>query len=145
MKTGKILHFNITNLIRISKPVMSFVQPLYGIRGIDSAYHAARFVSLFQYVPEMLPTKDERAEVWHSFHTFIAQGFGDVEDHSTLLCSLLLGFGLDAYICVGNSGDGPHLWVMSRIFNDASKTYKIKFWESLTGQRYLQRNNFSLR
>ena len=112
---------------------MTFVRPLIGIRGIDSAFHAARFVSLFQYIPEMLPTKDQRAEIWHSFHTFIAQGYGDVEDHATLLCSLLLGFGLDAYICIGTSGDGPHIWVMTRIFKDESKTYKVKYWESLTG------------
>lgn len=29
------------------------------------------------------------------------QGAGDVEDHAVLLCSLLLGFGMDAFVCVG--------------------------------------------
>jgi len=42
-----------------------------------------------------------RLDVWHSLHTFIAQRSGDVQEHAVLLCSLLLGFGLDAYVCVG--------------------------------------------
>ena len=42
-----------------------------------------------------------RMEVWNHFHTFLSLGRGDCEDHAILLCSLLLGFGLDAYVCVG--------------------------------------------
>lgn len=67
---------------------------------------------------------------------------GDVEDHAMLLCSLLLGFGLDAWICIGTTGEGAHAWVMT-INNEAeskssklSKMHggrKITFWESLTG------------
>ncbi|XP_067367603.1 centrosomal protein of 76 kDa isoform X2 [Channa argus] len=58
---------------------------------------------------------------------------GDCEDHATLLCSLLLGFGLDAYVCVGTKAKGvPHTWVLTR-GTDGS----ITFWESLTAHRYL--------
>jgi len=42
----------------IQKPVMSFVRPLYGIRGIDSPFHAARFVSLFPYITDLIPGKE---------------------------------------------------------------------------------------
>lgn len=58
---------------------------------------------------------------------------GDCEDHATLLCSLLLGFGLDAYVCVGTKAKGtPHTWVLTR-GTDGS----ITFWESLTAHRSL--------
>lgn len=56
---------------------------------------------------------------------------GDCEDHTTLLCSLLLGFGLDAYVCVGTKAKvTPHTWVLTR-GTDGS----ITFWESLTAHR----------
>lgn len=56
---------------------------------------------------------------------------GDCEEHCTLLCSLLLGFGLEAYVCVGTKGKGvAHTWVMTCATDGA-----ITFWESLTGQR----------
>ena len=55
----------------------------------------------------------------------------DVEDHSTLLCSLLLGYGLEAYVCVGSKEQGlAHCWVATL---GAEGT--VTFWESLTGQR----------
>ena len=57
--------------------------------------------------------------------------FQDVEDHAVLLCSLLLGFGLDAYVCIGTKVKGlTHCWVLT-IASDGS----ILFWESLTAQR----------
>lgn len=56
---------------------------------------------------------------------------GDCEDHATLLCSLLLGFGLDAYVCVGTNAKGaPHAWVLTRGCDGT-----VTFWESLTAQR----------
>ena len=57
----------------------------------------------------------------------------DCEDHALLLCSLLLGFGLDAYVCVGTKGRGSvHSWVMT-----ISTEGLVTFWESLTGHRYV--------
>lgn len=46
--------------------------------------------------------------IWNTCHTFLSLGKGDLENHVLLLCSLLLGFGLDAYVCVGTvcSGGG---------------------------------------
>ncbi|XP_044282379.1 centrosomal protein of 76 kDa isoform X2 [Varanus komodoensis] len=58
---------------------------------------------------------------------------GDCEDHANLLCSLLLGFGLDAFVCVGTKAKGvPHTWVMTCGIDGI-----ITFWESLTGHRYI--------
>ena len=58
----------------------------------------------------------------------------DVEEHATLLCSLLLGFGLDAYVVVGTKSKGQaHTWVMT-----LGSEGGVTFWESITGQRYVQ-------
>ncbi|KAJ7418400.1 Centrosomal protein of 76 kDa [Willisornis vidua] len=72
-------------------------------------------------------------------HGFLACGpmqiEGDCEDHSNLLCSLLLGFGLEAFVCVGTKAKGvPHTWVMT-----CGTDGTITFWESLTGHRYIHR------
>jgi len=65
-------------------------------------------------------------------HSFLARGKGDVEDHCVLLCSLLLGFGLDAYVCIGTKAKGiSHAWVVT-INPDGT----VLFWESLTAQRH---------
>ena len=48
-----------------------------------------------------------------------------------LLCSLLLGFGLDAYVCVGAKAKGAaHTWVVTLGVDGL-----VTFWESLTGHR----------
>lgn len=59
-----------------------------------------RFVSLlpFQRRPSV---GEQRAQSWNSPHAFLAAGRGDASDHALLLCSFLLGFGLDAFVCVG--------------------------------------------
>lgn len=57
----------------------------------------------------------------------------DCEDHAILLCSLLLGFGLDAYVCVGTKSKGSvHAWVAT-----ISIEGTVVFWESLNGHRYV--------
>jgi len=71
--------------------------------------------------------------------SFLARGCGDSEDHAVLLCNLLIGFGLDAYVCVGTNGEGSHAWVMQRSQvpspSGVKKSPKIVFWESLTGAK----------
>ena len=70
---------------------------------------------------------------------FLARGCGDCEDHAVLLCNLLIGFGLDCYVCVGTNGEGSHAWVMQRQMLASPSGVKSKprviFWESLTGQK----------
>lgn len=56
-----------------------------------------------------------------------------MEEHATLLCSLLLGFGMDAYVCIGLSSDGPHYWVLTRMISKNVPIYT--YWETLTGGR----------
>lgn len=115
------------------KPSNCLISPIVVGRAINTPYEAARFVSLIPFERRENPG-GEKIEIWHSMHSFLAMRKGDVEDHVTLLCSLLLGFGLDAYIASGIAINGPHLWVITRNKID-SKNYDVVFWESLTGQR----------
>ena len=109
------------------QPVCALVQPLKCNRMLDSPLHAARFVSLIPQERVEVPG-GARVETWYSMHTFLSKGAGDTEDHAVLLCSFLLGFGLDAYVCLGASGEGSHAWVMTR-------GRKIQLWETINGQR----------
>ena len=133
----KIFGENETSVFR---PVLAYVRPLTNLKGIESPYHAARFVGLIPYKRSETPG-GERRETWHSFNTFLGLGYGDCEDHAALLCSMLLGFGLDAYVVIGYSTDGPHVWVLTRMIQrtpTGSEIRKYTFWESLTGQKYDQ-------
>jgi centrosomal protein CEP76 len=57
----------------------------------------------------------DKVEIWHSMQSFLARGCGDCEDHAVILCNLLIGFGLDVYLCVGTNGEGSHAWVMQKV------------------------------
>lgn len=94
---------------RIFVHVCKYVHPLFNTRGIDSPFHALRFVSLVTYEEESINSKS----LCKRFHTLLSSGEGSVIDHCHLLCSLLLGFGLTAYVCTGYSVKGEHSWVMT--------------------------------
>jgi centrosomal protein CEP76 len=68
-----------------------------------------------------------------SFGSSSLKGCGDSEDHAVLLCNLLLGFGLDAYVAIGTNSEGSHAWVLTR--RQAGGKAKVDFWESLTGTK----------
>ncbi|XP_034029760.1 centrosomal protein of 76 kDa isoform X2 [Thalassophryne amazonica] len=117
----------------VSRPVCSYVRVLRAGRILESPRQAARFVSLLAHEKAPVVGGGGRQEQWSTVMAFLSRGKGDCEDHATLLCSLLLGFGLDAYVCVGTKARvGPHTWVLTR-----STDGSITFWESLTAHRYL--------
>ena len=133
---------------RSQKCVCTFVSPLRADRCLDSPLHAARFVRLIPYVKDVR-VGGQRTEIWHSAHTILHKRAGDLEDHALLLCSLLLGFGLDAYVAIGTTHEkGAHIWVVTRGSAGAppsegssgapggAAASGIVFWESLTGQRF---------
>lgn len=91
-------------------PVVSYVTPLVTNRAIDSPAEAARFVSL---LPTVTPSESigigassARREIWPSLHSIIAAKATSIEGRAVLLCSLLLGFGLDAYVAIGTRTEG---------------------------------------
>ncbi|XP_031724425.1 centrosomal protein of 76 kDa isoform X2 [Anarrhichthys ocellatus] len=120
-----------------NRPTCSYVRVLRAGRLLESPRQAARFVSLLAHekAPMVGGGGGGKQEQWCSLMAFLCRGKGDCEDHAALLCSLLLGFGLDAYVCVGTKAKAtPHTWVLTR-GTDGS----ITFWESLTAHRYLHR------
>jgi centrosomal protein CEP76 len=139
------------------KPGSSLLFPITTGRSLSTPHDAARFVSLIPF-KQNTDLNNSKVECFNSIHTFLTLKKGDVEDHCTLLCNILLGFGLDAYVAIGISINGPHCWVITRgvtevntnsniinnsisnninknTLNNITKVYNITFWESLTGQR----------
>ncbi|XP_067305275.1 centrosomal protein of 76 kDa [Pseudorasbora parva] len=117
----------------VNRPVCSYVRVLRAGRLLESPRQAARFVSLLAQERAPMVGGGVRQEQWCSMMAFLCRNKGDCEDHATLLCSLLLGFGLDAYVCVGTKAKNiPHTWVMT-CGTDGS----ITFWESFTAHRYI--------
>ena len=124
--------------------VCTFLYPMQGGRYIESPLHAARFVSLIPYNRKDNVGGAGRDETWHCPFTALTMHHLDCEDHCLLLASLLLGYGLDAYMCVGtidddSGGEKDHTWVMTR--SGGNSNLKVTFWESLTGQRYEHSDN----
>lgn len=91
---------------------------------------AAHFVSLLRHAREP-PAGGVVVDVWRTGQSTLATRSGETEEHALLLCSLLLGFGLDAYVCLGADDRGTHVWVLTR-----SVEGRLCFWESLTGVQY---------
>ncbi|XP_035421225.1 centrosomal protein of 76 kDa isoform X3 [Cygnus atratus] len=139
----------------VNRPVCSYIRPLRAGRLLDTPRQAARFVSVLGY--ERAPViggGGGKQEQWCTLLAFICRNkltvvknirgknirhlklvAGDCEDHANLLCSLLLGYGLEAFVCVGTKAKGvPHTWVMT-----CGTDGTITFWESLTGHRYIHR------
>ncbi|XP_014670926.1 PREDICTED: centrosomal protein of 76 kDa-like [Priapulus caudatus] len=114
------------------RPVCTYLWPLTAGRLLDTPRQAARFVSLIPYEKTSSVGADDSVELWASPHAFLARRRGDCENHALLLCGLLLGFGLDAYVCLGTKTKGaPHAWVMTLGLDG-----QVIFWESLTANRY---------
>lgn len=132
------------------KPSCSLLYPIISGRSLSSPFEAARFVSLIPF-KQNKNLNGNKEELYNSVHSMLSMKQGDIEDHCVLLCNILLGFGLEAYVAVGLSVNGPHTWVLTRglievnnptkdvknSFNSKEKikVYEVTFWESLTGQR----------
>jgi len=120
------------------RPSVSLLISFQPEHHFSNPFQAFRFVSLIPF--ERLETiGGKRIEVWNTIHKFLAKGSGDVEDHCTLLCSLLLGFGLEAYIAIGTlkneSQPSLHTWVITRARNTDSTEKGTLFWETTNGLR----------
>ena len=62
--------------------------------------YSARFVSLIPFHRDV-SLIGGRVETWRSSYGTLCRLQGDVEDHVILLCSMLMGWGLDAWIGLG--------------------------------------------
>ncbi|KAG5191465.1 hypothetical protein JKP88DRAFT_296196 [Tribonema minus] len=126
-------------------------------RLVHSPRHAARIVNLIPYAARRGVGGggggDSGGAQWLSAHTFLAQRRGGAAEHALLLAALLCGFGLDAYVCLGEirdddaagaaaaaGGDAQprrssraHAWVATYFGPHAAQ--RVTFWEPLTGAR----------
>ncbi|KAG1655264.1 hypothetical protein FOA52_014589 [Chlamydomonas sp. UWO 241] len=127
-------------------PACTFVAPLQLGRAVATPRQAHRFVSLLR--PRELSDEDLRGGggggmgmagdggggggVWCLLPTVLASGSASKEEAALLLCGMLLGFGLDAWVVLGRSRNGTgHAWVLTR-----GPLAVPTFWEPLTGMRY---------
>lgn len=117
-------------------PVSNFLVPLHAGRHLDGPNHALRFVSLISQ-EQMTAKEASSAEPrWHSFPAMWAKGRATGEERALLLCSLLLGYSLDAWCCLGTDDKGLALaWVLVRDKGDASSPSQVTFWDLRTASR----------
>ncbi|XP_064083913.1 centrosomal protein of 76 kDa-like [Macrobrachium nipponense] len=113
--------------------VCEFVRKLEVGRAVRSPEEAARWISLIPAPsPYQLPSGCSKP--WYTHSTALVSQL-EVENKCILLCSILLGFGLDAYVCVGTrKGGASHFWIMTR-----GPYTAITFWETVTGCRYIHK------
>lgn len=113
--------------------VCEFIRKLEVGRALRSPEEAARWISLIPAPsPYQLPTGCSKP--WYTHSTALVSQL-EVENKCILLCSILLGFGLDAYVCVGTrKGGASHFWIMTR-----GPYTAITFWETVTGCRYVHK------
>ena len=113
----------------------SYVTPLRTHRLIESPRAALRFCSLIpRRTDPVCPGLPAPAELWLSRLSVLAsRGAGDA-DRAVLLCSLLLGFGLNAFVCAGTNRSGVCYWVAT-----VDPSGPTLFWDSCSGQRYTHR------
>ncbi|OWZ16322.1 Centrosomal protein [Phytophthora megakarya] len=135
--------------------ICKFVVPLRASTAVKSPSEAARFVGLLPYESNAL-VGGATDETWRALATIISLRKGDAQDHATLLASLLLGCGLDAYVCIGTisasksasrftrgsqrsyedrgnarSAEVGHVWVLTR----GSSSTDVLLWEAVTGEK----------
>ncbi|VDP41274.1 unnamed protein product, partial [Schistosoma curassoni] len=129
----------------------NFVNPLSASHILETPYIAARFVSSIPYEP-FYGVGVGIKERWCSVIiysvflglAFVSSNSGDVADHANLLCSLLLGYGVEAYVALGTSQfnmnkqqmtTSSHLYAWVVVCSDDYQ--RITFWDSITGRRYI--------
>ena len=125
--------------------VSSFVAPHTPPRELVNARFAARFVSLIPFKRDMGLTGG-RIETWRCALALLSRMQGDAEDHAILLCGMLLGWGLNAWVALGtidssagSSAHGDtraHCWVVTLDASSDRAHPRVTCWETLTGLQY---------
>ncbi|GET90134.1 hypothetical protein, conserved [Leishmania tarentolae] len=119
-------------------PLTHFVSPIQAEFGLDSPQDAARFVSLLRVATEgssSIGALSADESSWLSPFIFLSQRQGHHCNHAALLCSLLLGFGIDAYCAIGSCHKGEvGVFVVSRS-TDARGSATVTVWNPTSGER----------
>jgi centrosomal protein CEP76 len=145
--SGRVFKIIAEDELGYHRSVCSLVTPIAPHRSVLNPRFSARFVSLIPFRRDAGLTGG-RVETWRSAHAMLSRLQGDVEDHALLLCSLLLGWGLDAWVVLGtiatpNGGVGntsgeqrPYCWVATLDGRDENNEPKVTFWEAISGKQY---------
>jgi centrosomal protein CEP76 len=107
-------------------------------RCLETPRAALHFVSLFATLLDPVGGEDSGMahDQWASLHAILVRGAGFPRDLAVLLCSLLLGFGMDAWVGIGLARtllDGTPAtthraaWVFTREAN------RVVLWDPVTG------------
>ncbi|KAG5500539.1 hypothetical protein JKF63_03633 [Porcisia hertigi] len=119
-------------------PLTHFVSPIQAEFGLDSPQDAARFVSLLRVTNDgatPIGSLGHEGSNWLSPFIFLSQRQGHHCNHAALLCSLLLGFGIDAYCAIGSCHNGEiGVFVVSRS-TDVRGSAKVTVWNPTSGER----------
>lgn len=125
-------------------PVTSLITVLKCSRVLDSPSEAFRFVSLMAYDVDDERTRagagvtGDSPEAWAPPFVLLCRGKGTTSERAPLLCSLLLGFGLDAWVATGlDNKDTAVTWVLTRTYHaQADIPVSITFWDLSTGMKW---------
>ena len=82
--------------------VCQFIQPLYTNRLLCTPSHCQRYVKLIAYKSN-ISLGGEHKSIWYNSNTVTSLQSCDTDNHTILLCNLLLGFQLDCYVCIGST------------------------------------------
>ena len=124
------------------------LNPLVPPRELVSPRFAARFVSLIPFRSDP-GLRGGRADGWRSSFATLCRMQGSTEDHALLLCSLLLGWGLDTWVALGTATEPSSIsddnspkkefsycWVVT-LDHDSSRPHfpAVTFWDVTTGSQ----------
>ena len=117
--------------------VTNFIQPIESAaKLLNTPMHAARFISLLgdsrlSHSSNCEPSPN--MEVWHPPGSLLAAGSALPAEKATLLCSLLLGFKLDAYVGTGVDMLGAKVFV---VLIKEGDTDGVSVWHPETGKKF---------
>lgn len=111
----------------------TFLTPIIPPRQLRDPLVLSRMIQCMTWAEDADIYKGQ-SDVWTSPNFFLDLRKGDAEDHAILMCNVMLGSGMDAYLCVGTTRSGvrDYVWVMVRE-GDGS----VSFWETTTAKRYV--------
>uniref|UniRef100_A0A0V0J883 Centrosomal protein of n=2 Tax=Schistocephalus solidus TaxID=70667 RepID=A0A0V0J883_SCHSO len=128
--------------------VTRFIHPLSDERCLGTVGRAVRFVACIPCSP-WSTVGAAHQDIWCTGLSLISRNRGSVADHANLLCSILLGFGLAAYVAIGiraegscshaNSGppqdaDKPPYYAWVIVFDDFRKE-EVVIFDAVSGGR----------
>lgn len=115
--------------------VCTYVQPIQAARGIHSPSLALRYVKL---LPHRVDTKlgGQYNDIWYHPHTIMSCGYASSDNKHLLLCSMLLGFSLDAWVVCGNQRQDDKyadqtIYVVVRVDHN-----QLVLFDACTGQKH---------